>query len=609
MKNRTLKRSSSRFAAASFIRKTVFFLGLLCSPLPALHAQHPLRTADLKEQEPSWYTVIGGEAVSPCIETSYGVAMLSDGRMLSACTNSGTVIWQRRIRGRPSPYLAPFGDFLYVVTDSSKLNLVNPSGLTLWTAVCPFAITAFPLVGRDGRVFVRGKRGLACYGLDGTRKWKADTEELGDFPVCELDDGSVFVILKNAKDGMSVAKRYSPFGEKLADITFSGIISSAERCDGGVLVSLKNGSIGLISAAEDSSMGATGAADSTWVNGSGNAGGAFRICWSPESGNAAFFFQTGSRTEAVIVRAGTGELLNRFQVGNIAPADFKLARATQAGYFITGSYVACEFSEDGTILYAASLPPADKWNSIFYTRENYIILCMKDWSMKAFLMNQLPKTSSRKEEPKPISYVTAAHTESALAEFGIRALTSQKMAEIARSFERGDYGEKEKEYLSLVKAEAQSYITESSTRAAVFAQGSGRFFAENAVYTQNLLYLMSKTGTREFSLLFSSLLGNDMDTAQLISLISFAGKCGYDEDGQMLHALENVLLGKLATSETIALKALADSTYEICRWMGRPALNKRGKNILTYMLSAQYDKNVQDYARKTLEKMIGLEKK
>ena len=235
-------------------------------------SQTAQRTCDLTKEEPSWQAVIGGVAVSTCVETSYGVALLSDGRLLSACTGSGTVIWQRSIRGRPSPYIASFGDFLYVVTDGSRLNLVNPSGMTLWTEKCPFEVADFPCVGRDGRAFVRGKKGLACYGLDGTRRWKCDTEDLAPLPISTLDDGSILVFLKNLRNNLSVAVRFSPFGERLEDITFTGIISSVANCSLGVLVSLKNGSIGLVSAGEQKT------ASAKWVNGSGNTSGAFKIC-------------------------------------------------------------------------------------------------------------------------------------------------------------------------------------------------------------------------------------------------------------------------------------------------------------------------------------------
>lgn len=579
----------------------MLFLASIIFPEP------PIRSNDLNSQEPSWQTVIGGIAVSPCVETSYGIAVLSDGRLLSACTNSGKVIWQRGIKGRTSPYISAFGDFLYVVTDGSKLNLVNPSGLTLWTAVCPFQIADFPVTGWDGRVFVRGKKSVACYGLDGKRKWTRDIAEMGSIPICTLDDGSILCFLKNPKGKMGVATRLSPFGEKLEDVTFSAVVSSAQNCDKGILVSLKNGSLGLVTVKD-------GSADSKWVQGSGYSSGAFKICWSEASGNAAFFFQSGSKTEALIASCEDGEILNRFQVGNIATSDFKIARATKSGYFISGSYSACEFGEDGTIIYVANLPPSNQWSSMFYTKKNFIILCMKDWSMKGFLMNQSTKTSSNPQKKpaskkaSPISYVKAVEYDETAASLGLRPLSDEKMAEISQAFEKGDYGQKEEEYLSLLKTEALSYIKSGSMKP-VFQKENSNFFEQNAVFTQNLLYLMSKTGTREFPYFFSQLLSSELDLSQFLSIITFGGKCGYDEDGLMLLAIEALVVKRIQSSDISALKAVCDATFEICRFMGRPALNKRGKNILSRIMYPQYDKTAREYARKTLEKMITLEKK
>ena len=102
MKHSLLKNRNG--ISKSFLLKSVFLLLSFQLAIFSLHAQTPNRTVDLNSQEPDWQAVIGGEAVSPCVATSYGVALLSDGRLLSACTGSGTVIWQMSIKGRPSPY-------------------------------------------------------------------------------------------------------------------------------------------------------------------------------------------------------------------------------------------------------------------------------------------------------------------------------------------------------------------------------------------------------------------------------------------------------------------------------------------------------------------------
>ncbi|MBR1614662.1 MAG: hypothetical protein IJ673_04195, partial [Treponema sp.] len=159
------------------------------------------RHLDLNREKPDWQSVIGGNAVAPALETSYGIAVLSDGRMLSSCTSKGNVIWKKGVKGKPSKYFTVHDDFIYVVTNERKITLVNQSGLSLWTANNSFRITENPVVGYDGRVFVHGESNIACFGINGIRKWEVDTPRISDIPTCILNDGSVVVFMADKRDG------------------------------------------------------------------------------------------------------------------------------------------------------------------------------------------------------------------------------------------------------------------------------------------------------------------------------------------------------------------------------------------------------------------------
>ncbi|HAC31900.1 MAG TPA: hypothetical protein DCF70_04675, partial [Treponema sp.] len=52
---------------------------------------------------------------------------------------------------------------------------------------------------------------------------------------------------------------------------------------------------------------------------------------------------------------------------------------------------------------------------------------------------------------------------------------------------------------------------------------------------------------------------------------------------------------------------ICDATYSIVQFMGRPALYRQGKNILSHFLYPQYDKAIRDYAAQTLKNIIKLE--
>ena len=589
----------TRFIKKKFLILLVFFFYFLAS----LFAQIPLRTVNLSAQKPSWQAVIGGEAVSPCVETSYGIAVVSDGRMLSACTNNGNVIWQRSIKGRPSKYISAFGDFLYVVTDSSHLNLVNPSGMTIWSAVCPFEIAANPLIGKDGRVFVRGAKGVACYGLDGKRKWFFETSLLASsFPISQLEDGSVIVYLSQPKDGHTIGKRYSAFGEPLEDLTFAGIAASIENCDEGILISLNNGSIGLVTVQNG------GKADSKWVVQAG-AAGAFSVAYRAQTRHAAYFFQSGSTTtEALLVNVSDGKIIRRFPVGNISISGFKGAKASTSGFFISGSYSACEFYEDGTILWSAVLPSSKSWNELCYTKANYLIFCFNDWSMSSFKMNSIPGGSVSQNKIKTKSLVKPKELDSVSKQFGLHTLTMEKMAKISADLKSGDLDGKEENYLSEIKSESQGYLSSiNSVLSSNFRQEQS-FYASNPVYTRNLMYLMSQCGTADFTSFFADILKGETDPYLLSAAIVYSGDEGFDPDGSILNAYEFLIQNRLSSGDKKLLENICDSTYKVCRFMGRPAFNRQGKSILSRLMFPQFDKETREYARKTLEKMIGLEK-
>ena len=82
---------------------------------------------------PSWYTVLGGQAVAKPVKTSYGFAVVSDGRLLTACSEKGEILWQKGLRQKSSPYfISGYSDTLYLVSQNGSLSMFNPTGMTLW---------------------------------------------------------------------------------------------------------------------------------------------------------------------------------------------------------------------------------------------------------------------------------------------------------------------------------------------------------------------------------------------------------------------------------------------------------------------------------------------
>ena len=81
---------------------------------------------------------------------------------------------------------------------------------------------------------------------------------------------------------------------------------------------------------------------------------------------------------------------------------------------------------------------------------------------------------------------------------------------------------------------------------------------------------------------------------------------GYDPDGKLLTAIERN--AELAGNKDSAYcNIICDAVYSICKFMGRPAYNKHGKDIIKRFMGAGYSSNTRTYARDTLKKIISLE--
>lgn len=582
------------------LRRSLFFALVFVLGINQF-AQTFSRDVDISEREPSWKSVIGGNVIAPAVETSYGIAVLNDGRMLCACTSSGRILWQKGVKGRTLPYLTAFGDFLYVVTDNKKLNLINPSGLTLWTASCDFTITESPVIGPDGRVFVRGRDKIACFGLNGIKKWQITEPSLSDLPLAVLNDGSVLIYQKQPVNGHTVAKRISPFGENLEDLTFSDIIVTSYSCERGILVALANGSVGLCSVHEEF-------ADSPWVQNTFLASGAFSICYSRRSANTAFFFSTGSNTTVIIINTSTGDIVNQFSIEKINQNALQRTIDTESGFFICDTQTACEFDEDGNIIWTGRLPNKSKWDDVIYTDESYLIICEKNWILESYKMVKFPSSSSKiKVHRRPESIVKTEKISKSEEALGLRPITNDDLVRLIKVLQDGGYGADEKKYLTNILSEAKNYVNALS-QVERNTKESSTYFEQNPGYTKNLLTVMSLIGSQEFAEVFADLLILEKNPGMRPLIISYAGKFAYDCDGKILAALEYLLTNKVLPSDKACLKNICDATYEICRFMGRPALFNKGREIISRMFFPQYDKEIRAYARTTLGNLMEIHK-
>jgi len=555
-----------------------------------------VRTIDLSVQPPSRQTVINGTAITAPVPTSYGFAVPTDGKTICAAGRSGTLLWQRST-GTDTPRFITVtaGDFLLSVTTGSRLNFINPGGLVLWSVSCPFQITGPAVTGFDDRIFVRGTSGLACYGINGIRRWNVTTEETSPVALQQLNDGSLLLFLSTVRNGKSAALRYSPFGALLETITFSGIVQSAYSSIDGVLVILDNGSCGLCSVQD-------GTAVSVWLTADAAVPADFPplIC-SADSGTSVFII-SHNKNELLLTTLNRkdGTILKKYTAGQRVLSASSMLSAASSGYFFSDTTLAQAYTLDGDLKWQAKLPDQSLWNFLSYSDGNELIICMKNWVIQTYRMEQ---TTGEQDTP-----VQPARTRSFTPQNqSLQPVPDTSLIEkIRQKLTTGDYGADEQQWYTILKTETTRYRNKLTTSPSIARIEKQSYFDSDQLYTVNLIDTIGTYGTGAFTDAISLLLNAESNESLRAALITAAGTTGFDPDGKLLTALQ-VVLYKIPAGGHAEQAAICDAVYSICRSMGRPALYTKGRYMLSYLLLPQFDMMTQSYARATLAKIMKLE--
>ncbi|MCR5724465.1 MAG: PQQ-like beta-propeller repeat protein [Treponema sp.] len=564
----------------------------------ALFAVTTLRTVDTKSQVPSWKLVAGGAVTAKPVVTDYGFAMLTDGRMIHAVGKSGLMLWQRGVKGNPSGYLTCESDFLLVVTNRDTLNLVNPSGITLWSVKTGFEIIDNPRMAKDGRIFVRGTEHVACYNLHGVRKWLLRTEkQRADIPLLLFDDGYLFVFLQATENSRSRAQLYSPFGKECDVTTFTAYVTAACETPYGALLSLKGGGAGLCAVHD-------GIAESMWVSPNVSVADATVVKAFSGGELAAFLFQNGKNLSASVISVKDGTVAPPISLGAFSLSKLLHCSVHPKGICVSDDNRALLFSQDGTVIWEALLPAGKNLAGVFYTADDTLIVYRKDWLMQAYVMQQAVTTKNHLHKAIHASYAERKTAGGTIGSMGFERISEQDMSFMQSSFARGDYSEQEKAWISSLQLELRNWVFDLHTGKQRSSDGSS-YFIENPVYGEQILAASAKAGTADFAPLLADLLMTENRSEVITQIVHACGELAWDDEGFMLTAIEEAL-HKASPRDTVLLKAICDATYEICRYMGKPTLLKKGKNMLSFLLFPQFDSTTRDYARKTVKNILDL---
>ena len=546
----------------------------------------------------SWTSVLPGTCLCQPEVTSYGFCLVTDARNIMGYSSGGKLLWEKNIgRVRNVSLTALRGDFILCHDQTSNiLRLFNPSGSEIWTKALNFKPQSKALAGRDGRFFLSGEGNVICFGINGSIRWKIQTGIQKNLPLQELPDGSIIVFLAD-EGGKTKGLRISPFGEVLEDITFAASIKKSYSSKEGILLIFTDDSAGLFSL-ED------GLTKSRWVT-SVKAGNPEFIV---NNDNSEFLLLSLDSNSIRIFKLNEkdGSELASWKINGINGLKLVKKDFSNNGLLLADSNTAFLLDENFKQIWSANMPQSiknNRINHIIYTNDNYLIFCDKNWSLNAYLTSQsTQKTVLKNIQSDYSSFVSLDLTEyNYFTQGGF--FSYLKNPERESEIKAGSFGKKEEGWLSETLSVARLYYLDST---------SSNF----GVHIENSVFKTDSAGF-EAILVQLALLCTDQTQSACADIISRSNNksycrailtnlTGYDPDGKLLAAIEKNA-GQAGSKDSAYCNSLCDAVYSICVFMGRPAYNKQGKDILKRFMGSSYSSATRTYARNILKKIIELE--
>lgn len=574
-----------------------------------LHAQRQEQI--LSSVNSSWQKVMPGELISEPQETSYGFCFITDAKYLTCYSSSGLLLWDKPLKRSINTIFTVLpDDFFAVVTNSGKrLSFLNPNGTEVWYKDLDEPVIAKPYPGRDGRIFIRTKESVSCYGINGIKKWTLPTPTQSLTDIQELKDGSLIIFLEETVENRTKGLRISPFGEVLEEIIFSGEVYSTQTCPQGVLISFTNGLSGLFTLQDNK-------AQNKWViskKGTSPLNKDF-FAVSQNKKDAAFITQYSEHIKVNMINLENGEILNSFEIPGLGI--IKKFQFNNDGLFFTDNKKACFYSKEGIELFSGLFPAKTKnsqWKYYLFTADGYFIIFDKNWTANAFRAvqkvttgkNQILTTWNKKDFNYNAFYridqelFSQTYMQSRIDS----AITDPKVLE---EMKNGDYAVKEVEWMSNLLSgctlRKEDLIQSQNPK----ARPERSVFQKDYIGFQMMLKQIPLLGVDSFNEITAFYLSNDTDKVIIQTILEGIPLNGYDPDGKIINAIYH-LARRTSEKEEATLLKMCDAIYSICLFNGKPAFYSKGKEILTLFIYPKYSTKVRNYARDTFKKISELD--
>lgn len=581
---------------------------------------------DLTYQNTSWAAETGAAAVCQPERNSFGYVFISEGRMLNAINQNGTILWQKQVSERIQPFLTSIpGDLFFAVFSRSKLTLINPSLIYVWQQDTGFEVIEKPLLGFDGRVYARGSENINCYSLKGNLRWTLKlTGQNTALPLTSFNDGSLLVFvnstysasLNNGKpkrnseifgkkqnntsarissvNGEYKAVRISPFGEILEDITFNSQPKELCCTKKGIVISFADGRCSLISVKDRSVYEAWRFSQYTTES----------KLYAMEN-ETDLLLINGNPAVINLISLADGKVKKTSAYTDLSPAKNLIhVDETAGGTVLCFKDNAICINYGLKIQWQAIYNKQKKCRYAFSTDYGYLVMCTDDWVVEAFRMVQSFQKSKYTYKPRELEPYTVKFNKNSPLYSVEMNYFEKHYDELLKSYRKESLGAKEEEFYLDLNNQFADFITVNESAHEYTAQ---QIFLKNDINEVSaVLDLLAQSGSftqwKEYAYLMKQL----EDPTLILMLVKTAGIIAYDPDGKLLNALESLCHSWPDKKDQIFFNSICDSVYQICAFMGRPTFFATGESILSYLLSNHFSPSINAYARDTLKKVITL---
>lgn len=523
---------------------------------------------------------LSGNVISDVYEVNSRIITLTDGGMISTFSTDGYRKYERPLSVRPSGSycVTEKGIILSVSYDSKTISFFNPDGYFVWKHTFDDKIKFIPCSGFDGRIFVETETTLYCLGITGKINWEAELKSAPIQPIRTLNDGSLLCICSASSRSASSGYRFSPYGELLEEITFTGKAVNTIEHENGVIILFEDGTLGCCSIKNTVSV-------SLWARESPSR---TQTASSPSSDFSRAVLFRLNRNEIIVlypdgelmaVDAGNGETL----VSLTLEEEF-----LQAGiYGGNGTIAVITQQEDIANFHIFSLQGETLWEGNRKTREGTIFFYTSDGYLLQFTTDWLLSVA------KPYTPITNK---------------TETVSRIKRPSLYGIYtGNPAELYIQDIIQGLEDILTELSPFADAYTGIDPSLITRDFNQLTSCIPKAASAGY-DFSSYIGKILRNASSEMYFKAALSYTRTNGYDPDQYILNAIHTFL-------NTHHDFTLSDSTYmdicdavcNVCRFTGASVFEGSGRTILLELMDTRYSNTVRQYVVKTLKSLMDLQ--